>query len=33
MPITKTVNDVIKGKVSKDEAIKQLFERENLTEF
>ena len=33
LPITKTVNDVINGRITKDEAIKRLLARENLQEF
>ncbi len=33
LPITKTVYDVIHGNITKDEAIKRLFARENLQEF
>ncbi len=33
LPITKTVFDVINGNISKEEALKQLFLRENLKEF
>ncbi len=33
LPITKTVNDVINKKITKQEAIKQLFSRDNLYEF
>lgn len=33
LPITKTVFDVIHGNITKDEAIKNLFARENLQEF
>ncbi len=33
LPITQTVYDVINGVITKDEALKQLFARENLNEF
>lgn len=33
LPITQTVYDVIHGKITKEEAIKRLFARENLQEF
>lgn len=33
LPITQTVNDVIHKKITKQEAIKQLFARDNLKEF
>lgn len=33
LPITKTVYDVIHGKIDKKEAIKQLFARDNIKEF
>ena len=33
LPITKTVNDVINNKITKDEAIKFLLSRENVDEF
>ncbi len=33
LPITQTVFDVIHNKITKQEAIKQLFERDNLNEF
>ena len=33
LPITKTVYDVINGHITKEEAIKQLFDRTNLIEF
>ncbi len=33
LPITEIVNKVINGKISKQDAIKQLFSRENLIEF
>lgn len=33
LPITKTVYDVINGNISKEQAIKQLFARDNIKEF
>ena len=33
LPITKTVYDVIHGNIAKDQAIKQLFARDNIKEF
>ena len=33
LPITKTVYDVIHGIIDKDQAIKQLFKRDNIKEF
>lgn len=33
LPITQTVYDVIQGNITKTEAIKQLFERNNMSEF
>lgn len=33
LPITQTVYDVINGNITKEEALKQLFDRENLQEF
>lgn len=33
LPITKTVYDVIRGNITKEQAIKQLFARDNLKEF
>lgn len=33
MPITKTVYDVIHGNIGKEQAIKQLFKRDNINEF
>lgn len=33
LPITQTVYDIINGKISKDEAIKRLFIRDNIREF
>ena len=33
MPITKTVYDVIHGNIDKEQAIKQLFTRDNIKEF
>jgi len=33
LPITKAVNDLISGKISKDEALHQLFSRVNMLEF